>query len=361
MKKYFIIIINILVISLYADENNDTTQTSDNFTLLAYPYAFYKPETGLAFGGSAIANFVILPTNFNKPSQVIINGYYTTIHNFSLSIDDEIYLSTFSLNTGLYYDKFLNRFYGYGNETADISDADFKANKYGLSLTFNKYIKTALLGIILDISNWEITDYMDNPFLLNENINGKNGGQSSGLGFSIGFDSRDYVFLPENGYYHSFNVTFYKKVLGSDFNFIRYIIDLRKYWLLGEKISLAWQYFGQFISGEPAFYYYPALGGSKIMRGYYEGRFRDKLYMATQVETAVPFEIFGIDRFSGVAFAGIGEVSNHIGNFSIPGIKWSLGGGLRYLLDKKNRTVLRGEIGFGHGSLGIYFAAGTAF
>ena len=361
MKKYFIIFINILIISLYADENSDSIKVSDNFTLLAYPYAFYKPETGLAFGGSAIASFIISPGTFNKPSQVIVNGYYTTIHNFSMSINDEVYFTTFLLRTSLYYDKFLNRFYGYGNEATDISNADFKANKYGLSLTFNKYIKTALFGIIFDISNWDITDYMDNPFFLNENINGKNGGLSSGLGFSIGLDSRDYVFLPENGYFHNFNITFYKKALGSDFDFVRYIIDLRKYWLLGEKISLAWQYLGQFITGDPPFYYYPALGGSRIMRGYYEGRFRDKLYMATQVETAVPFKVFGIERFSAVGFAGIGEVSNHIGNFSIPGIKWSLGGGLRFLLDKKNRTVVRGEIGFGHGSLGIYFAAGTAF
>ncbi len=362
MKKiYLIIIINLMVVLLYADEKSDSTEVPDNFSFFAYPYAFYMPETGFAFGGGAILNFFTSMKNFNRPSQIIINGYYTTIGNFSISLDQEIYFPTFSFHPNIFYDKMLTRFYGIGNNTEDITTADFKANKYGMTITFDKNIKKALLGLIFDLSKWNITDYMNNPYLNNGTITGSNGGTSSGFGFSLGFDTRDYVYLPENGHYHNLRITFFRKYFGSNFNFTRYIIDLRKYWLFGDKVLLGWQYFSQFMTGDPPFYYLPALGGSKIMRGYFEGRFRDKLYMATQIEATIPFIVFGIDRFGAAGFAGIGEVAGEFNNYSIPGIKWSLGIGLRYLLDKNNRTIIRADVGFGENTVGVYFAAGTAF
>ncbi len=362
MKKiYFVIFVNLLIVSLYADVKNDSTENSDAFSMFAYPYAFYMPETGLAFGGSAIINFLTSMKNFNRPSQVILNGYYTTIGNFSISLDQKIYFPTFSLHPYIFYDKILTRFYGIGNTTEDISEPDFKANKYGLTIAFDKNIGKVLFGLIFDLSKWNITDYMKNPYLSYGDITGSSGGISSGFGFSLGFDTRDYIFLPEKGHYHNFRLTFFRKAFGSDFNFTRYIVDLRKYWFFMEKISLGWQYFGQFITGEAPFYYLPALGGSKIMRGYFEGRFRDKLYMASQIESTIYFSVFGLDRFGASGFAGLGEVSDQFKNFSLPGIKWSLGIGLRYLLDKKNRTIIRADVGFGENTAGVYFAAGTAF
>jgi outer membrane protein assembly factor BamA len=362
MKKNNLIILFLLfVTSLLADEKKDSIEVSKNFSMVAYPYVFYMPETGLAFGGSAIANFIVDAKQFNRPSQLMLNGYYTTIHNFSISFDDEVYFPKFSLHANIFYDKLLSKFYGYGNDAIDSGYADFEAYKYGFSFLFNRNIKTVLLGVIFDFSDWEITDYLNNPNLLNDIVHGSSGGLSSGLGISLGLDTRDYVFLPEKGYYHKINITYYNKVLGSNFNFIRYIVDLRKYWFFMDKISFAWQYWGEFVTGDTPFFYMPALGGSKIMRGYYEGRFRDKLYMATQAEAAIPINVFGIDRFSTVGFAAIGEVANKFDRFHFSGIKWSLGIGLRYLLNKKNRTTIRGEIGFGEKSNGIYFAAGTAF
>ena len=63
--------------------------------------------------------------------------------------------------------------------------------------------------------------------------------------------------------------------------------------------------------GQTPFYRLPALGGQNMLRGYYEGRYRDELYLASQVEYRTRLW----RRIGAVAFAALGDVGPNLRDF----------------------------------------------
>jgi outer membrane translocation and assembly module TamA len=102
---------------------------------------------------------------------------------------------------------------------------------------------------------------------------------------------------------------------------------------------------------------FPALGGDNIMRGYYEGRYRDKLYLAGQAELR-----WRITRRWGlVLFAGAGDVSGSFSGFRLKEVKPSVGFGIRFMLDIQELLNVRADFAYGKGMKGVYFNAKEAF
>ena len=93
------------------------------------------------------------------------------------------------------------------------------------------------------------------------------------------------------------------------------------------------------------------------MRGYYEGRYRDRQYVMTQLEYRFPIW----KGFRGAVFAGAGDVADELSHFSRPEFKHSLGGGLRYVLIPKEQISLRVDVGYGAGSDALYIGVNEAF
>ncbi len=112
------------------------------------------------------------------------------------------------------------------------------------------------------------------------------------------------------------------------------------------------------VGSNAPFYELPALGGQQPMRGYFAGRYRDRNYMSLQSELRQYFS----KRFGFEAFAGVGDVGNEITDLSLRELKYSFGGGLRYLFNKKENVNLRMDIGVGQdGNTGICFGIEEAF
>ena len=105
------------------------------------------------------------------------------------------------------------------------------------------------------------------------------------------------------------------------------------------------------------FYYLSQLGGQNILRGYYQGRFRDKNLAALQAEYRLPL----FWKLGGVAFANIGQVAARLSHFTFGNLHYTLGAGLRYLFDKKEKIQIRADIGFSRDSTGFYFSIFEAF
>lgn len=110
--------------------------------------------------------------------------------------------------------------------------------------------------------------------------------------------------------------------------------------------------------GETPFYKLPAVGGPKNMRGYYAGRYRDNVFAMIQLE----YRQFVWWKFGFVAFAGFGNVADHILNFTFDHMKYSYGFGLRFRFNEEQKVNLRMDMGFGNdGNKGIYFGIEEAF
>ena len=82
-----------------------------------------------------------------------------------------------------------------------------------------------------------------------------------------------------------------------------------------------------FLAGSSPFYLLPAMGSDEMMRGYYNGRFRDRNLLAGQTELRYRLT----DRFGVVGFVGTGEVFHT--TFDFNQLKPDYGGGLRYFFD----------------------------
>ena len=94
-----------------------------------------------------------------------------------------------------------------------------------------------------------------------------------------------------------------------------------------------------------------------MMRGYYEGRYRDNNYLALQVE----YRQYFWKRFGFVVFTSVGDVAERVTSFSLRNLKETYGFGLRFLFDEKQKINLRMDIGFGVGTSGVYFGMEEAF
>ena len=94
------------------------------------------------------------------------------------------------------------------------------------------------------------------------------------------------------------------------------------------------------------------------MRGYFQGRYRDRNYVAFQAELRQYFT----KKFGFVAFGGFGDVGEELTDLALKDLKYSVGGGLRYLFNKKENVNLRMDIAFGRdGNTGIYFGIEESF
>lgn len=253
----------------------------------------------------------------------------------------------------------LDKFWGVGNSTLDTGTEAYFREDFNIQLEVQ--VPPLLFfsdrsGFILEYKNTAIVNVQDNQFLVNEAINGFKGGELYGVGIELVWDRRDNLFYPTSGHYQYIKFIVYPEP--SDYIFTTFELDVRYYKKLLKNQVLATNLYLKSVSSNAPFYELPALGGQQRMRGYFEGRYRDKNYVSLQTE----FRQYFWKRLGFVAFAGIGDVGEEITDLNLKQLKYSFGGGLRYLFNKKENVNLRMDIGIGKdGNTGIYFGIEEAF
>ena len=170
-------------------------------------------------------------------------------------------------------------------------------------------------------------------------------------------DTRSSVIYPRRGGYHQLLVDGYPKIWFADFGFARYTLDLRGYVPVARTQVLALQAVGSATSGEPPFDQLPELGGDRLLRGYFQGRYRDRHLIAFQAEYRLP--VFW--RLGAVGFVGVGQVADDLSGFGLDRFRPAGGLGLRFLLAGDEELNIRADFAFGEGSSGFYLAFGEAF
>ena len=94
------------------------------------------------------------------------------------------------------------------------------------------------------------------------------------------------------------------------------------------------------------------------MRGYFQGRFRDKNMAAVQAEFRLPLSA----RFGMVLFGSAGNVGESPRDLGENDLLTAVGGGLRYRLSKVEAINFRVDLAWGEdGSSGVYFTIREAF
>ena len=193
----------------------------------------------------------------------------------------------------------------------------------------------------------------------------------SGLSINASYDSRDNINSTYEGRYALISFRYNPTFFGSDFNSSTLWLEYRDYYALGDnhKNVFAFWAFGNFkTSGTLPYMDLPALGYDQMSnsgRAYAQGRFRGQNLIYTEIEyrrillgTKNNPDFFGMVVFANATTASNVDADIDLFKYIDP----AAGLGLRFMLEKKSRTILAVDYAFGkYGASAFYLALNQAF
>jgi hypothetical protein len=361
MIKTLLLLIIITVELFPQDADKDSVNVS-SISWFAYPFAFYSPETSLAFGAGGIISFKLSDKFSSKPSSITASGYYSINNQYDITIQPEVYFDQdkYKVWSKFNYGRIFDFFYGVGNRSPEIENDKYLQENLLIQLKIQPKLfdERFNLGINYEFRRMNVADQRGNPFLESGSFTGSNSGTTSGFGIAVSWDSRDNIFYPYTGGYYEFSSSNFVEFTGSDFNYSKFVFDFRRFFALPIKHIIALQTYFMIETGSPPFYDLALLGGDRLMRGYLLGRYRDKAYYVIQSEYRIPNLVW---KFGLVFFGGFGDVAPKLSKMEIATLKPTYGFGIRFRFDEVQKLDLRVDLGFGSGTSGVYFSVNQAF
>ena len=330
--------------------------------VLPFPIIVRSIETNWAFGAVVTSTFNLRSANdsFTRTSNLQALALYSVEHQLVAAINGAIYFpgEKYILNHQFSYSYYPDNFWGLGKNTPNSNKEPYDYKQFYIYLHPQRHLgRSYFLGILYELQNvWDV-NYAPGGLFDKESIVGRYGYLVSGLGLSISYDTRNNAFSPDRGSMLQFYFNHFDPLLGSEYRYTNYVLDLRKFFGFMHGQVLAMQAYGYFNTGTVPFRSLASFGGANHLRGYYQGRFRDNNQGLIQAEYRIPV----IWRFGLVGFGGIGNVASDLRDFDLTYVKYSFGAGIRFALNKSERLNLRLDYGIGQGCSGFYFQLGEAF
>ncbi|WP_183563351.1 BamA/TamA family outer membrane protein [Mucilaginibacter sp. SP1R1] len=348
---------------MYFDK--DTTKKS-SFVIL--PVLSSAPETGLEAGGAGLLSFYTDTVSRNtRVSNVFAYATLTTKGQSRLSLSTSYWTpqNKYHITAGVGYINFPFDFYGIGNNTLK-SNAD-RIGQKRVKVNFAAERKVAdnlYVGLVAGGFHYDFSDGQPNSvFYTDPRVEQRNGGTSVYVGPSFIFDSRNNNTYTTRGAIitSSFEIT--QGLFGNNgYSGGFFNIEYSQFFLLTKKLVLGVDIQEQSLTGSQSpFYLMPTLGNDEIMRGYYNGRYRDRNMLVGQTELRYRLS----ERIGIVGFVGTGEVFNK--TFTLSELKPNYGGGVRYFFDIEKGLSIRADYGIGQKvagearQSGFYVGLGQAF
>ncbi|UOG75568.1 outer membrane protein assembly factor [Hymenobacter tibetensis] len=352
----------------------ETAPKRQKISFVPIPIIFSQPETGLGYGVAVLPVWRFGTDTLVRKSNARLLAWRTQQRQsliqltHSMFTTNEQYIVSGELS---YYYRFPINYYGTGPRT---SRSDESVIEYKVFIGQQRVLRrlrpdlfVGLQGRITDLRDLQVKRDIERdgmvvaPSRFQERpVRERQDTRVIGVGPVLLYDHRDNVLSAYRGSYLELSALFNGGALGSDFQFGRYLLDARRYISLDQdhKTVLAGQVVGQFQAGAVPFRELANLGGDKLLRGYYDGRYRDRQLVVAQVE--LRRQLFW--RFNGVLFGGVGQVGNTLADFDEGGLKYTGGAGLRFKFNRRDRLNVRFDYGVGRdGSTGFYFNFGEAF
>jgi outer membrane protein assembly factor BamA len=349
-----------LLYSLYGNAQKDSAVKIRH--VLVLPIIARSIETGWAFGAAGSSTFRLRAHDTaSRTSNVQALAIYTTRNQLVVAINGSIYFpgEKYILNQQVTFSSFPDKFWGLGRIAPDSNKENYKFKQFYIYLHPQRLIGNNLfLGLLYEFQRVMQVEYMPGGLFDKENILGRNGYFNSGLGPSITYDTRNNAFSPDHGSMLQFYFNHFDRLLGSEYQYTNFVLDLRRFFSINPQQVLALQAYGYFNEGQVPLRSLAALGGASRMRGYYEGRYRDRNLVVFQGE----YRMRLYKRLGAVVFGDFGNTAKDLTDLSPQSLKYSYGGGLRVALIKKEKLNLRLDYGLNRESKGgFYLQLGEAF
>lgn len=325
---------------------------------LWFPVVTGAPETG--FGGGLVLGWFEGGGVGSRPSSAVGSAMITSKGHRILSIFPELYLfdGRFDVAGELQAQKYPDLFYGVGGATTGAMEEAFTSRSVTAELAIRVEARPGLrVGGLLLARHDRLVETEEGALLSSGSVSGSDGGTTIGVGLIAVVDTRDNLYAPRAGVLWESKVATFAPALGSDYGFRQATMDLRHYLAIGGGAVLGTRAYGASSWGDPPFYAMPQIGAQGLLRGYREGRFRDRAAAAAEFELRIPLT----GRFGAVLFGGVGGVAPDLSGLPGPAdLERTVGAGFRFRLNDGG-VNLRVDYGVGREGGGLYLGIGEAF
>ncbi len=341
----------------------DDTTYSNRLTIL--PVLGSTPETSFMFGGVAMQQFKPSGAGMDtRPSNMILSAIYTLNNQILVELNPSLILpgESWILDGRMFAYYFPDRYWGIGPETENNDEVGVEYTMFSIKQMAMKKINPSVYAgpVIRWYKNYNFTFTDDDgEEFVPVDLTGADGGKALGVGGAVRWDKRNSIMTPTENHFIELSVLLYPELVGNSFGYSQIRFDARKYvdLNLDGKSVLAFHTRFQSTGGDSPFLDLADLGGREIMRGYYQGRFRDN--HSAQLQAEWRRHIKG--RFGFALFGGAGQVWPSMDEFTVNNIKWAGGGGLRFNLNPGDPTNIRLDFAVGKNTSGLYLTFGEAF
>lgn len=321
--------------------------------ILPVPAFGYSPETKTYIGAVSLFTLDFYKDSVTRSSNAKIEFNYTWNKQMVLEGGWNYFFRQEKWFTkGLIrYAQYPDFYFGIGTNTPDSNKLVFNSNRFVSDVFLLKKIRPQLFsGINLKYISYSKIK-TEQPDLRYPELKP---GNNFGVGYTIIKDARNNILSPSKGHYIFANAVYNL----AQQNYLELTIDCRYYKNWNDKLVSATRVVNDFNFGTIPFYDLAYLGGDQYVRGYYFGRYRDQHLSTIQQELRFPlFWRFGLATFGGFSTIYSG---NH--PFGFDNIKYNYGLGLRFLVDKKDKTNLRIDYAIGaNNNSGFYISFGESF
>ncbi len=357
MHKVLLITITIFY-SFICQAGSDTTYhyKKDKLRIQPVPVISYAPETRLLFGAGALAIFELSSDSTTHYSLISPFIAYTQNHQSYLYIPYFLYTKDNKYYIDGEADYYNYSYYYWGIGTNRVPKELYKVRFPRLQVNaYRKVIPHFYVGIDYFYENDDIWKTVPGGELSQGAIPGSRGSISSGFGIDASYDTRDSVYFPHSGWYIKGVSYFNSPILGASSNFGRVITDINYYHQLCDPVVLAVNEHTQLSWGNVPFNQLALVGGTKQMRGYYTGYYRDDAFTYLQAEARIHL----IGRVSLAAFGSAGLLGNYT-VFPEMNPIFAEGLGLRYNYATHTHVNVRLDIAYGT-SVEFYLTIQEAF
>ena len=343
------------IIAYFNESNKVRRNKKFDFSIIGGPHYSSDTKFGIGLVGSGLYRSSARDT-VSPLSNVAIYADATTSMFFKLGVrGNHIFpFDRARLNYDVNVAQIATKFWGIGYEMGRNDENESKY-KYFTSQTNVNYVwrlaRNLYLGPMLTVDYINARDEAK-PELWE--------GQSDrtfnfGVGFTLQYDNRDFLTNAFRGVYLRLDQRFNPRGIGNKYAFSLTELRLAHYRPVWKVATLAMQLHSRLTYGNTPWGLLSTLGGSDNMRGYFEGRYRDKCEIDACIELRQH-----IWRRNGIAlWAGAGTI---FPKFSA--LRWSRvlpNYGIGYRWEFKRRVNVRLDLGFGRGQTGFIFSINEAF
>lgn len=304
----------------------------------AHPIIGYDDLAGWTFGASNV--FYYDADSSNDEQEVDELDLVTTVttagaYNVGSTMTKYLMSDKQSIEAQFGYEKSFQNYYGFGDLGEDSVVAKFTSIDVPCNIKYSLMVFPRLsFSPLYDFHYQGFQDVKyqrdtDDPMDESDTY-------SSGIGFEMSYKTTNPGMYKHSGYRIGWGSTYYSPHLQSSNKFELSGVSFRSYLSLPGETVLGFQFRAERATGDVPIFYLPAIGGSKLLRGFDDGKYRAKNSIVGQTEFRFPIWW----RLGGTVFVGAGEVADHYNEFDND-IKVAGGIGMRLMVQKKKKINVR--------------------